>query len=82
MTWDQWAEGIRVDMSGKYVMLLIPLEGEKGGQDRVYPVTPDFAELLRLIERGIEFGLLLERFQEACSTPPASSRTLARPPRA
>jgi integrase len=49
LTWDQWADGIRVDMSGKFVKLLIPMESEKGGQDRVYPVTPDFAELLRSV---------------------------------
>lgn len=28
-------------------MLLIPAEHEKGGRDRIYPVTPEFAELLR-----------------------------------
>ncbi len=46
LTWDNWADGIRVDVSGDFVKLLIPSESEKGGQDRVYPVTPDFAELL------------------------------------
>ena len=65
LTWDQWADGIRVDMSGKYVMLLIPAEGEKGGQDRVYPVTPDFAELLRSVppedRTGLVFNPVLHR---------------------
>jgi len=46
LTWDHWADGIRVDTSGQYVKLLIPSEAEKGGKDRVYPVTPDFADLL------------------------------------
>lgn len=46
LTWDQWADGIRVDASGEHVKLMIPCESEKGGKDRVYPVTPDFAELL------------------------------------
>lgn len=49
LTWDQWADGIRVDMSGPYVQLLIPAESEKGGKDRIYPVTPDFADFLRAI---------------------------------
>ncbi len=60
LTWDQWAEGIRVDMSGKYVMLLIPLEGEKGGQDRVYPVTPDFAKMLRSVPPAERTGLVFK----------------------
>jgi integrase len=46
LTWDQWADGIRVDTSGEYTVLLIPSEGEKGGKDRTYPITPDFEELL------------------------------------
>ncbi len=65
LTWDQWADGIRVDTSGKFVKLLIPAESEKGGQDRVYPVTPDFAELLlnvRPQERtGFVFKPILNR---------------------
>ena len=36
-------------MSGKFVMLLIQLEAEKGGQDRTFPVSPDFAEFLRSV---------------------------------
>ncbi len=37
---------IRVDTSGKYTVLLIPSDGEKGGKDRTYPITPDFEEFL------------------------------------
>lgn len=46
LTWDQWGDGIRVDTTGEHVMLMIPAESEKGGKDRVYPVAPDFGELL------------------------------------
>ena len=49
LTWAQWEDGIRIDMSGKFVMLLIQLEAEKGGQDRTFPVSPDFAEFLRSV---------------------------------
>lgn len=67
LTWDQWADGIRVDMSGEHVFLLIPAEAEKGGQDRVYPVTPDFAELLRSVpdrqRQGFVFNPILHRGQ-------------------
>ena len=65
LTWDQWADGIRVDMSGQFVKLLIPAESEKGGQDRTYPVTPDFAEFLRAVpekkRRGFVFNPILYR---------------------
>ena len=58
LSWDQWADGIRVDTSGKYVMLLIPAEAEKGGRDRVYPVTPDFADFLRSVPMEKRIGLV------------------------
>ncbi len=60
LTWDQWADGIRVDMSGKFVKLIIPLESEKGGQDRIYPLTPDFAELLRTVPAAERTGLVFQ----------------------
>ena len=60
LPWDQWVDDIRVDISGKGVMLLILLEGEKGGQDRVYPVTPDFAELLRSVPPAERSGLVFK----------------------
>jgi len=40
------AVGILVNMSSEHVKLLVPGESEKGRKDLVYPVTPDFAELL------------------------------------
>jgi integrase len=49
LTWDRWADGIRVEFSGDHVFLLIPAESEKGGRDRTYPTTPDFAEFLRAV---------------------------------
>lgn len=58
LTWDQWADGIRVDVSGKFVKLLIPAESEKGGQDRVYPVTPDFAEFLLSVPKASRAGFV------------------------
>ena len=65
LTWDQWDDGIWVDMTGEFVKLRIPAEAEKGGQDRLYPVTPDFAELLRLIpatsRTGFVFNPILSR---------------------
>lgn len=54
-----------MDLSGEYGRLLIPAEAEKGGQDSVYPVTPDFAELLRSVpaqERsGFVFNPLMHK---------------------
>lgn len=65
LTWDQWADGIRVDLSGKYGKLLIAGEDEKGKQDRVYPMTPDFAEFLQAVPKdernGFVFNPVLHR---------------------
>lgn len=56
LTWDQWADGIRVDADGEFVKLLIPAESEKGSRDRVYPVTPDFAEFLLAVPEDQRTG--------------------------
>lgn len=65
LTWDQWADGIRVDLSGQYAKLLIAAEDEKGGKDRVYPMTPDFAEFLQAVpkesRKGFVFSPILSR---------------------
>jgi len=58
LTWDQWADGIRVDLSGKYAKLLIAAEDEKGGKDRVYPMTPDFAEFLQAVPEESRQGFV------------------------
>lgn len=39
----------RVDLSGKYPMFMIRDEGEKGHRDRILPMAPEFAELLRQV---------------------------------
>ena len=45
LTWnepDKW----RVDLSGKYPMLRIPGKLQKNGRDQLYPVAPEFGEML------------------------------------
>jgi integrase len=43
--WDR-PDRLCVDLSGKWVMLRIPAELEKGHQDRLLPVAPEFARFL------------------------------------
>lgn len=45
LSWDANA-GIGVDLSGRYPMLNIRAECEKGNRDRLLPMAPDFAEFL------------------------------------
>jgi integrase len=45
LSWDDETK-IMVDLSGRRPMLRILAELEKGGQDRVHPITPDFEEFL------------------------------------
>lgn len=44
-SWDD-EEQIKVDFSGRRPMLKIPSELDKGNEDRLYPVSPEFAEFL------------------------------------
>ena len=62
LTWDQWADGIRVDIAKDHVYLLIPAESEKGGKDRVYPTTLDFAEFLRAVPEDQRKGYVFNPF--------------------
>jgi hypothetical protein len=43
--WDR-VDKLCVDLSGKRPMLRIPAALEKGNQNRLLPITPDFAEFL------------------------------------
>jgi len=43
LTWDR-DDKLCIDLSGKRPMLRIPAELEKGNQDRLLPVAPEFAE--------------------------------------
>jgi integrase len=44
--WNDRPDKISVDMSGRFTMLRIPAELEKGHKDRLHPVAPEFAEFL------------------------------------
>lgn len=44
LSWDR--DGLSVEMSGKYPMLRIPAEAEKGHKDRLLPIAPEFCEML------------------------------------
>ena len=60
LSWDA-EDPISINLEGKYPSILIDAEAEKGFQDRLLPLTPDFAEWLLLTpddERsGRVFGL-------------------------
>jgi integrase len=66
LSWEPKADAISVDMGGKYPMLRIPSEAEKGGRDRLLPITPDFAALLQGVpqrhRRGRVFRVGESRF--------------------
>ena len=44
--WDNAPDAIVVDLTGRRPMLRISAEAEKGNQDRLLPITPEFAVLL------------------------------------
>lgn len=46
LTWNDY-ERMRVDLEGPFPAFIIPSYTEKGRQDRIVPIMPDFAALLR-----------------------------------
>ena len=62
LRWENAPDAIVVDLTGRRPMLRIPAEAEKGNQDRLLPITPEFATLLAGIpereRRGRVFKLL------------------------
>jgi len=58
LRWDPGPGCIEVDFSGEYPMLRIPAEAEKGGQNRLLPMTPEFAEHLEQVPQGRRKGFV------------------------
>lgn len=53
--WDR-DDRLSVDLSGKYPMLRIRAEAEKGHRDRLLPIVPEFAEFLLSVPKSERFG--------------------------
>lgn len=58
LSWDEYSDGLRVDMSDQYVTIIIPADHEKGGKDRIYPVAPEFAEVLLAVPQSERKGFV------------------------
>lgn len=78
LTWDQWADGIRVDTSEEFAVLRIPAEDEKGGKDRTYPITPDFTEFLLTVPAEQRSGFVFnpELYRGVCRRTDTVSKTI------
>ena len=55
LTWDQ-PDTIRIDITGRYVMLRIGADNEKGHRDRLYPVSPEFADMILAVPESDRTG--------------------------
>ncbi|WP_291176665.1 site-specific integrase [Gimesia sp.] len=53
--WDR-EDKLSLDFSGKYPMLRIRAEAEKGNKDRLLPIVPEFAEFLQQVPKEERFG--------------------------
>jgi integrase len=56
LRWDDEPGAIVVDFTGRRPMLRIPAESEKGGQDRVLPMAPEFAAFLEKTPQRARVG--------------------------
>lgn len=72
-------DGIRVDLSGEYAVLLIPSDGEKVSKDRTYPVTPDFEEFLLSVPKSQREGFVFnpELYRGICRRIDTVSKAIA-----
>ena len=57
--WDR-DDKLCVDLTGKYPMLHIPAELEKGHQDRLHPIAPEFAEFLLATPEADRIGRVFD----------------------
>lgn len=55
LTWDV-PDTIRIDTLGRYVMLRIGADNEKGHRDRLYPVAPEFADMILAVPEADRTG--------------------------
>lgn len=55
LTWDR-SSGFSLDFSGKFPMYWIEAESEKGFQDRLLPVAPEFAAMLSTVPESERVG--------------------------
>jgi len=46
LSWDDINECISVDFSGEFPMFKVPAEADKGNEDRLLPIAPEFCETL------------------------------------
>lgn len=58
LRWDSAPGCIVVDFTGKFPMLLIPAEAEKGNSNRLLPITPEFAEHLAKVPENQRKGFV------------------------
>lgn len=58
LSWDDGAP-FAVDLSHEFPMFRIESEAEKGKQDRLLPMTPDFAEMIQTVPDDRRVGLVL-----------------------
>jgi integrase len=53
--WDR-QDKLHLTTSGRYTMMKIPCELEKGHKDRMLPLAPDFVRLLKTIPKNMQTG--------------------------
>ena len=55
LTWDGIGQ-LRIDLTDNRPMLIVPASAEKGNQDRVLPLTPEFATFIQMVPESERTG--------------------------
>lgn len=69
---------MRVELGGKHPLLIIRAEGEKGYQDREYPVAPEFGMFLRATPESDRVGYVFNPVPQAVRGTRPSCLTVSR----
>ena len=75
------SRAVSVDLTGRFPMLRIPAEHEKGNQDRLMPIAPEFAEVLLSVPDAERVGRVFKLARcRGCGamTPMHVSRTVTK----
>jgi len=77
LSWDD-RRVISVDLSHSRPMFRVIGEGEKGGQDRILPMAPDFAEFLLMTPASDRAGLVFPLPPRRVSSPKAALQSVSK----
>ena len=70
LSWDEWHDGLTVDLTGEFPLLRIPAKHQKSRRHELKPLAPEFAEMLLTVPEHCRTGFVFN---------PAPSKVIRHP---